>query len=65
MKKDILNIILKIDQLAVEYIMECRTYNKCTQDIPSMVLVEVVKLVVDIDRLLHELLNLVTETRKW
>ena len=65
MERDILNIILKIDQLAIEYIIECRTYSKGTQDIPPMILVEVVKLVVDIDRPLHELLNLVTETREW
>lgn len=65
MKKDIINSILKIDQLAIEYIMDCRTYTKGTQYIPPVILVEVVKLVIDIDWLLHELLNLVTETRGW
>ncbi|KAK8331915.1 hypothetical protein V6Z12_A10G106100 [Gossypium hirsutum] len=63
-KEDILNIILKISQHAIEHIMERKTYSEGRKDIPPMILVEIVQLVVDIDRLLHSLLNLVKATRE-
>ncbi|KAL1172415.1 hypothetical protein V6Z11_A05G346700 [Gossypium hirsutum] len=63
-KEDILNIILKISQHAIEHIMEHKTYSEGRKYIPLMILVEIVQLVVDIDRLLHSLLNLVKETRE-
>lgn len=64
-KKDILNIILKIGQNAIEHIMEHKTYSEDRKDIPPMILVEIVQLVIDIDRLLHSLPNLVKATREW